>query len=146
MQVSVTNGGTMELISRGSVVPVFRALSNELSTPKILVCPKDITRTVAIDFDSGLTETNISYFLNMDARQDYGSGLLCGDRNLTNTAADGNRFIALTNTSTIGWTREIHSEKGNVACADGSVMQLTNGDPKTVTVVPESMTNRLAVP
>src|SRR5438045_9793440 len=39
-QVSATNGGTMELVDSGTVWPHFSVMSNELSTPKILVCPQ----------------------------------------------------------------------------------------------------------
>src|SRR4026208_106088 len=41
MQVSVTNGGTMEFVNSGVVWVHFRVLSNELSTPKVLSCPAD---------------------------------------------------------------------------------------------------------
>jgi competence protein ComGC len=37
MNVSVTNGGAMELALRGSIYESFLVMSNELSTPKILV-------------------------------------------------------------------------------------------------------------
>jgi hypothetical protein len=36
MQVSVTNGGTMELVNGGTVFEHFLVMSNELSTPKLL--------------------------------------------------------------------------------------------------------------
>src|SRR4029077_1477289 len=39
ISVSVTNGGIMELPSTELVYLHFQVLSNELSTPKILVCP-----------------------------------------------------------------------------------------------------------
>src|SRR5436305_25225 len=41
MDISVTNGGAMELINTGAVFAVFRAMPNELSTPKILICPEE---------------------------------------------------------------------------------------------------------
>src|SRR5882724_8113127 len=41
MQVSVTNGGAMEIVSTGTVFTVFQVMSNELSTPKILFCPEE---------------------------------------------------------------------------------------------------------
>src|SRR6202012_312869 len=45
MAVSVTNGGAKELIATGNVAAVFLAMSNELSTTKILCCPADTNRT-----------------------------------------------------------------------------------------------------
>src|SRR5690349_8253126 len=44
-QVSATNGGTMELTGSGIASVHFQVMSNELSTPKILLCPADIGRT-----------------------------------------------------------------------------------------------------
>src|SRR3954452_15480918 len=42
MQVSVSNGGTMELVMQGNAFVHFQVMSNELSTPKILICPQDL--------------------------------------------------------------------------------------------------------
>lgn len=145
MQVSVADGGTMELISNGLVAPHLRAMSNELS-PKILVCPNDTIRTEATNFTSDLTETNISYFINVDTSEENPTNLLSGDRNLTNQALAGARFVIFTNTSTIGWTKEIHSEKGNLLFGDGHVGQFNNGSKRLVITIPVGTTNRLAVP
>jgi competence protein ComGC len=42
MFISATNGGAMELILTGNVLVNYLVMSNELSTPMILHCPKDI--------------------------------------------------------------------------------------------------------
>ncbi len=146
MQVSVTNGGTMEWTTNGSVVPHFLVMSNELSTPYILRCPADKTKRRATTFSSGLTEANVSYFLNLDARQDFPSAVMSGDRNLTNIAPANSRWINITTNSTIGWNKEMHSEKGNVAFADGSVSQLSNARAGATIMVLDGATNRLAIP
>ena len=39
METSVTNGGAMEFAERGIVYPIFQVMSNELGTPKLLICP-----------------------------------------------------------------------------------------------------------
>jgi prepilin-type N-terminal cleavage/methylation domain-containing protein len=67
MQVSVTNGGTMELFSSGSQFSQFAflnfvAMSNQLSTPKILHCPADTEHIAATNFSTGFSDANISYF------------------------------------------------------------------------------------
>ena len=41
MQVSATNGGAIEQAGLGSAYAAFLVMSNELSTPKILVCPNE---------------------------------------------------------------------------------------------------------
>src|ERR1035441_3651077 len=99
MQVSVTNGGTMELVASGLVFPHFRVVSNELSTPRILVCPIDKNKTSATNFESDLKDRNLSYFINVDAIAGNGSSLLCGDRNLRNKALAGSRFVRISSTS-----------------------------------------------
>jgi len=146
MHQSVTNGGTLELVASGLVFPHFRVMSNELSTPIILFCPHDTKRTYATRFDRTLNDTRISYFVNVDAVEESGSSLLCGDRNLTNTAPVGSRFIRLSTTSTIGWTRQMHREKGNLCFADGSVGGFLNSAVASALRLPSGVTNRLAVP
>ena len=146
MQVSVTNGGTLELTGSGLVFPHFQVMSNYLSTPKILVCPDDEQRTNAASFERGFTDQNISYFLNVDSVPGDGSSLLCGDRNLTNQPSAKTRFVTVSNGTRIGWTGEIHSHKGNVAFGDGHVEGVRNGSPLTVVRIAGGATNRLAIP
>jgi prepilin-type processing-associated H-X9-DG protein len=146
MQVSVTNGGTMELVSSGLVFPHFRVMSNELSTPRILYCPEDKNRTYATSFAGVVGDTNLSYFINVDAVEGDGSSLLCGDRNLRSKPWAGSRFVCLSSTSVIGWDKQMHREKGNLCFADGSVVPFANGAVGPAVRMPVGVTNRLAVP
>ena len=146
MQVSVTNGGTMELAASRVVFAHFLVMSNELSTPIILVCPQDKRRTYATTFTRGLADTNISYFLNIDSRPGDRSSLLCGDRNLTNAAPPGSRFVSVSNGVSIGWTKELHSAKGWLSFADGRVEGVANGGPTAIIQMQVGATNRLAIP
>src|SRR6516165_2163035 len=83
MQVSATNGGAMELVSTGNVVAVFQAMSNELCTPKVLLCPDDTLRRLGTSFTS-LTAANVSYFVGLEVSTHYsGNYFLSGDANLT---------------------------------------------------------------
>ncbi len=145
MQVSVTNGGTMELVASGVVYPHFEVMSNELSTPKILLCPNDEKRIYATNF-VGLRDTNVSYFVNMEATKGDGSRLLCGDRNITNRAGPGSRLLPLTAADTIGWTKEMHREKGYLGFGDGNVYSYANGGVRGAISVGGGGTNWLAVP
>src|SRR5690348_3453309 len=45
MEVSATNGGAMELAATGNAVAIFQVVSNELGTPKYLVCEEDKDKT-----------------------------------------------------------------------------------------------------
>src|ERR1019366_831281 len=66
--VSTNKGGTLELCMLGSdgfdrnAALHFQVMSNELSTPKILVCPADGKRQPALDF-LGLQPAYVSYKL-----------------------------------------------------------------------------------
>jgi len=63
---STNNGGTLELCLPGSdgfdrnAAFHFQVMSNELSTPKILVCPADTKKQPAFNFVS-LPAVNVSY-------------------------------------------------------------------------------------
>ncbi|HYG34810.1 MAG TPA: hypothetical protein VEC99_08505 [Clostridia bacterium] len=99
-------------------------MSNELSTPYPLRCPADATRAVAADFGK-LTNTNISYFVGLDAADIAPQMFLAGDRNLTNGVAITNGVLFLATNLPVGWTHELHSCQGNIGLADGSVQQFT---------------------
>lgn len=84
MNVSVTNGGAMESAATGDVAAVFQVMSNELSTPEILVCPLDTTHALATNFAVGFSAKNISYFAGLDATNDLNPQmLLVGDNNFS---------------------------------------------------------------
>src|SRR6185436_1346873 len=56
--------GTLELTNSPQVFLHFRAMSNELNTPKLLHCRSDVTRSRTQDFDS-LSNSNLSYFVGL---------------------------------------------------------------------------------
>ena len=66
--VSTNNGGTLELCERDAdgydrnAARHFQVMSNELNTPKILVCPDDKSKQVADSFKN-LDSWNVSYQL-----------------------------------------------------------------------------------
>jgi hypothetical protein len=146
MQVSVTNGGTMELITSGVVYGHFEVMSNELSTPKILLCPNDEKRNCATNFGVDLRDTNLSYFVNTDATNGDGSSLLSGDRNITTRAPASSRLVPLTMADTIAWTKDIHSQKGRLGFGDGRVDSFSNGSVGAAIKIGAGATNWLAVP
>src|SRR6266853_118798 len=89
MAVALTNGGTMELVDSGVVYTHFQVMSNELSTPKILVCPQDPVGIYASTFSATVSReapsevpftsnTNVSYFVGIDANQARPSMFLSG--------------------------------------------------------------------
>jgi prepilin-type N-terminal cleavage/methylation domain-containing protein len=146
MNVSVTNGGSEEFVSRGGVFAHFMVLADELNTPRILRCPQDTTHTNATSFKTNFTEANISYFIGVDATQTHPAMFLTGDRNLTNGSPSSRGVLLLTTNSVVGWTEKIHVHQGNVGLADGSVMVWNNTYLQQAVASTGVATNRLNMP
>ena len=126
---------------------VFRCMSNELSTPKILFCPAEMdgsTRMAATTFASSIVASagasqipftnnnNISYFVGWDAQETMPQMFLTGDhslgagvanQNVAAATAYKNQAIAInTNNIVAAWTDSSqHQKQGNIGLADGSV-------------------------
>jgi prepilin-type processing-associated H-X9-DG protein len=138
--------------SRGVSI-IFLTMSNELSTPKRLFCPAEYETTyrqAATTFagtlapgTSGVPYTNdlnCSYFIGVDASELSPRMLLAGDHSLGGNAnppttpflaapSVGSPFLSLGTNFTAGkgpaWLAVMHSERGNVLLADGSVEWFT---------------------
>lgn len=147
MQVSVTNSGAMELAVSGNAVAVFQVMSNELSTPKVLVCPLDLQHSVAADFTS-LRATNLSYFVGLDASTNCsGQQLMSGDANLTLRGAPAKSgLLDLATNAAVGWATNRHDGTGNIGVDDGSVQQATRSGFKTFLAGTGLETNHLVIP
>ena len=120
----------------------FLAMSNELGSTKILLCPEDSRRWtwVAGTFypvtNSGLTSLTeaqnraISYFVSIDADETKPDLVLTGDRNiiLPDAKASG-PLLETTGTNLLRWSSALHTNQGYVALSDGSVGQLRSNYP-----------------
>ncbi len=125
----------------------FQVMSNELSTPKILICPADKKRAAATNFTGDFTGARISYFVGLDANETtHPSAFLSGDRNITNGQMPLNGVLELTTNQNIGWTGEIHDHTGNLGVADGSVQQVTDNGLNSFANHTGFATNRLLFP
>ena len=162
MRVSVKNGGyndyigvrvvSLTQITARGVFGMFGCLSNQLSTPKVLICPaENENRLQATTFANVISpgssavpltnDLNVSYFVGVDAAQTNPRAFLAGDHNL---GSDGNTtplhgFVTTPSTyfpdfkvslgtnfianNGVGWLNTMHSTQGNVGLADGSVGQ-----------------------
>jgi len=144
MAVFCTNRGAMEPAATGNAAAVFQVMSNEISTPKILICPQDTNHFEATNFSTGLSARNISYFINVDASEADPQMLLMGDDNFE---IDGvpvkSGILELKTHQQIGWTEARHKFVGNVAITDGSIQQLST---KGLQDFSSLTTNRLAIP
>lgn len=146
MQVSLTNGDTMELPQLGRVYPHFIVMSNELNTPKILLCPEDKSRRFASSFTTNFGDSNISYFVGLDANATMPQMFLAGDRNLVGGTLLPNRIRSLTTNDAVSWGKDLHNQQGNVAMADGSVQQFNSVRLGAALMNTGTVTNRLAIP
>ena len=143
--VSTNLGGALEYVTNGDVFWGFKVMSNELATPKILVCPTD-TRLAATSFTTGFSNTNISYFVGLDADASNPQMWLAGDRNIVSGQQPTNRILTLTSNDVVSWTRAMHKLQGNVAIADGHVDQLSTRGLQQALRSSGAVTNRLALP
>ena len=146
MNLPTARGGTLEFVTGSDTFRHFQVMSNELSTPKILACPAD-TRTAADNF-ARLKNQNVSYFVGLDATDEFPQRLLDGDRNITGDTAQENGILKLVPGGPASWTTAIHNNQGNVGLADGSVQQCSNSGLREFLKASGDATNtwRIALP
>lgn len=122
-------------------------MSNELSTPRLLVCPDDLKHDAATNF-STLTATNISYFVGLGTGTNYSpNSILSGDANLTLSGHPvKSGLLDLASGAPVGWESDRHSYGGNIGMNDGSVQSLTRSGLRSYLGSTGLTTNRLAIP
>src|SRR3989442_7503315 len=140
----------------GTVIDAFRSASNELTSPKVLVCNGDANKTRATSFDSSLATGlqnptagygQISYFFGHEAEETKPQTILSGDRNVLKggTAPGQNgvlQFTAAPQNTDAFWDVGIHKSAGNVGLGDGSAHQVTiSGFQKQITSAVQSIVN-----
>lgn len=152
MQVSTNSGGAMELVATGNVAAVFQVMSNNLFTPKRLICPADADHHAATDFAAGFGNANISYFVGLDADDGHLESVVAGDDNfeIGGIPVKSGVLQIFTNTP-IAWRGERHKNWGNFNLADGWVCWtntagLTNALIQHCKTANTGDTIRLAIP
>lgn len=160
MRVSGANAGASDslgyrdypgtLAQHRGVNMMFGVMSNELSTPKILICPSEYesrqpASTFAYQIPAGsanavpfTNDLEVSYFVGVDAQDTSPQMFLTGDHNLgdgnppstayaiapnsgTFNVALGTNYTTANAAGGVGWMDNMHSKQGNVGLADGSV-------------------------
>jgi prepilin-type N-terminal cleavage/methylation domain-containing protein len=126
---------------------VFQVMSNELSTPKVVICPSDTFHTsYATNFTTvgqpkgDFNTAKVSYFIGSDAVESDPQMLLFGDLNIGSQGATGSGTPAVSryttaqtitassvslNTGSWAWSIDTHNKVGNIALSDGSVQQVS---------------------
>jgi len=152
-KIPSTNGGTMEWVTGGVVWPHFLVMSNELNTPKVLNCMADVARPVATNWAT-LTDSNISYFIGVDASLKHPTMLLAGDRRITRDGTDLPLGLQMLDASQrLGWSEQHHAHNafiqfrvGHLALADESVHRVDARGLLSLLKQSGAATNRLAMP
>jgi len=132
MAVPVASGGSLDLVQNGYAVGGefyfsyrhFQTLSNELSSPAILICPAD-TRLPATNF-AALQNDHISYLVGVTATCANPNSILAGDRNLAARAIANLSILRSDADNRLAWTWELHRFKGDFLFADGRVEEWNN--------------------
>jgi len=182
MQVSTNKGGTLELIQSGSACVHFLVLTNSGLTfehhdivayskdgkdlqrvnsytnhgieLRSLICPSDERSDWRFkSFISEIAETNVSYFVGIDATLENPKSILAGDRNIqVGNLPTKQGLLTLTRSSSLGWVNGLHftnsisGSGGNILFADDHVEYLK---PKTLNADFQNQglaTNRFAIP
>jgi len=174
MQVSTNEGGSSEFATTGTQVGApnifrhFTALSNELSTPKIVICPSDGGAVEANSWlqvapanNKNLTlfkeNKNISFFIGLAATETAPQAMLSGDRNIIMTNSTPPRTDVkksvitklkdnAKNDAQIGWSKDLHVEQGDICMGDGSVQQFSSSRLKQALKDSGDTDNELALP
>ena len=112
----------------------FSTASNELATPRILLCPSETQRRAATNF-ADCAMTNVSYSIGYDADEKHPNHILASDRNLSGfevTNLPENIACFLISTPNGGreakWKKAVchGANVGNLAFSDGSVQQIND--------------------
>jgi prepilin-type N-terminal cleavage/methylation domain-containing protein len=166
MSVPTLSGGSADASANAlNTYLHFAALSNELTTPKVLFCPSD-QRTEATTFASNVLATAqnrnvipfnnnkcISYFVGLDADETKPQCFLAGDRNIVDpvsnpprTSLASSQIVTFNTNSAAYYTNTMHHLMGNVALGDGSVQELSSARLKEGLRNTGDSTTRLAIP
>lgn len=151
-RTSWTEGGTMVVSApyppwqglQNNVWFQWAWLSNDLRSPRILVCPSDTNKVQASDWTSynpggGFAHANfrdksVSYLIGLDVLQEHTDGLVAGDRNVIfNGSLTAGCSSGVTPARTIlprspnaGVGSGLHEGAGNFLFKDGRVEELSS--------------------
>jgi len=127
------------------ILDIFRSLTNELSSPKILYCPDDKKRKPAESFHN-FTAKNSSYFASLTASESQPQSFLAGDRNIQANGALLSGTVSLATNLPVSWSKDLHNEQGNIAMGDGSVQQMSSSRLRQSIPDQDIATNYLVFP
>jgi prepilin-type N-terminal cleavage/methylation domain-containing protein len=100
----------------------YRAASNDLVTPKILVCPADIGRVPGSEWYLTAGFDNVSYFVGITAKEAIPESIIAGDSNMIGGGGGIEPYWNNAVGSSIDavWQSTLHDGRGNILQSDGS--------------------------
>lgn len=105
----------------------FRVASNQITSPRILVCPTDKDKRPLGNWANLDAELNFSYFVGTESRENQPQTIVIGDRNVFSGGGGyeptWNRFLG--DSIDAAWEESMHQSRGNIFLADGSVHTTT---------------------
>lgn len=130
--VDQANGGAKGL----NTWQQFQWVSNEVSSPKVLVCTSDSGKTKATNWDVSDTANGyrgpekLSYFYSPQADETRPQTILSGDRNVMKGTANPavTTTFNLTDYVNARWSAAIHVNAGNIGLGDGSAQQASEAN------------------
>ncbi len=147
MEISVTNGGAMELAAAGNATAVFQVMSNELGTPRVLLCPKDLEHGRASDFGPNFNRTNVSYFIAQNPIKGAPQSILAGDDNIESGVNPMKPGLRLMSSNIVyHWSATRHVHYGTIVSANGSVLSLTDSPLNNLIRTNDPNPVRIAIP
>lgn len=174
-QVPSVEGGSADSLNKAKENWVhWQALSNELSNPKVIRCPRDSNRTQAntfatkaprgaagrdtVPFGPKGTEggnKSMSYFLGSEADESKPNNILAGDRNVVfgkyNNDNDNKGVIKklgkrFTGKNTVGWSEGLHETQGDILLSDSSVQQASDSKLRQYLIDSSAKDNEMLFP
>ncbi|HYV28933.1 MAG TPA: hypothetical protein VFA77_15465, partial [Candidatus Eisenbacteria bacterium] len=94
-----------------------------------------------------LSNRAVSYFIGLEAAETNPQSILSGDRYVRSSRPVANGFLVLTTNDVIRWTKNYHTNHGNLGLGDGSVTgQVDSTNLQQALRDSGVPTNRLALP
>ena len=135
----------LEYAASTQVFRHFQIASNEINSPKLLVCDRDRQRTQSTNWNL-LNNSNLSCFIGLDSDQAKPTTILSGDRTIS---TNGNMMSGVWQVSSNGpvvWAKGLHQGAGYIGLADGSVLPVNHDALRKQLQAGLLKTNRFAVP
>lgn len=144
-RVDTVAGGSLDYVATpDNVKRHYLAMSEYVAAPSLLLCPQD-DRLSAASWAS-LSDSNISYFLNLSTESLATKSVLGGDRYLTTNSMMLHGFFQVESNSHVKWARNFHNYAGYLLYADGSVAMARSNLVQEFFLVTNRAAPRLAIP